>query len=108
MPRRMELVHLLDQLDPDAPLAERHLWLIEALRSALRTDGDALLTSEELSAVELGISRLENAATGADHDVIRTYINELSQATEAFAARRMNKSVAAALTGRKLEELSSP
>ena len=28
----MELVHLLDTLDPDAPLAQRHLWLIELLR----------------------------------------------------------------------------
>ncbi|MBL8388867.1 MAG: site-specific recombinase [Hydrogenophaga sp.] len=27
----MELVHLLDHLDPDAPQAERHLWLIDTL-----------------------------------------------------------------------------
>ena len=38
MTRRMELVH---QLDPDAPLAERHLWLIEALRWVRGDGGDA-------------------------------------------------------------------
>ena len=40
----MELVHLLDQLDPDAPLAERHLWLIDTLRW-VRGDGDDARTS---------------------------------------------------------------
>ncbi len=81
--------------------------LIEALRSALRADGDELMTRDEILEVESGISRLEDAASGGDHHVIRTRIDELSQATELFAARRMNKSVAAALTGRKLEELSN-
>lgn len=37
----MELVHLLDQLDPDAPLAARHLWLIETLRWVRGDGGDA-------------------------------------------------------------------
>ena len=36
----MELVHLLDQLDPDAPQAERHLWLIDTLRWVRGDDGD--------------------------------------------------------------------
>jgi len=35
---RPELQTLLDALDPDAPLAERHLWLIEVLRW-IRGDG---------------------------------------------------------------------
>jgi site-specific recombinase len=37
----MELVHLLDQLDPEAPLAERHLWLINTLRWVRGDGGDA-------------------------------------------------------------------
>ena len=41
MARRMELVHLLDQLDPEAPLAERHLWLLETLRWVRGEGGDA-------------------------------------------------------------------
>ncbi|MFP8781433.1 site-specific recombinase [Hydrogenophaga sp. RWCD_12] len=36
----MELVHLLDQLDPDAPQAERHLWLIDTLRWVRGDDGN--------------------------------------------------------------------
>ena len=28
----MDLAALLDQLDPDAPLAQRHLWLMDLLR----------------------------------------------------------------------------
>ena len=40
----MELVHLLDHLDPDAPQAERHLWLIDTLRW-VRGDDDNPQTS---------------------------------------------------------------
>jgi site-specific recombinase len=32
MPRPPDLARLLDSLDPNAPLAQRHLWLIELLR----------------------------------------------------------------------------
>ena len=32
MTRQMDLAALLDTLDPDAPLAQRHLWLIDLLR----------------------------------------------------------------------------
>lgn len=32
MARQMDLAALLDQLDPDAPLAQRHLWLMDLLR----------------------------------------------------------------------------
>ena len=41
MSRRLDVVHLLDQLDPDAPLAARHLWLIETLRWVRGDRGDA-------------------------------------------------------------------
>lgn len=44
MTRRMELVHLVDQLDPEAPLAQRHLWLLETLRW-VRGDGSDARTS---------------------------------------------------------------
>ena len=40
MARRLELVHLLERLDPDAPLAQRHLWLIDTLRWVRGEDGD--------------------------------------------------------------------
>lgn len=37
----MALEHLLDRLDPDAPLAERHLWLIDTVRWVRGTEGSA-------------------------------------------------------------------
>ena len=41
MTSAVDPVRLLDRLDPEAPLAERHLWLIEVLQWVRGTDGDA-------------------------------------------------------------------
>ena len=41
MTSAVDPVRLLDRLDPGAPLAERHLWLIEVLQWVRGTDGDA-------------------------------------------------------------------
>lgn len=41
MTAAVDPVRLLDRLDPEAPLAERHVWLIEVLQWVRGTDGDA-------------------------------------------------------------------
>lgn len=82
--------------------------LIEALANALRADGEALLGAAERATIDQAVSGLQRLAEGDDHRAIKAGIEHLSQVTEDFAARRMNRSVAAALTGRKLEEIQSP
>jgi molecular chaperone HscA len=81
--------------------------LIEAVGAALAADADALLSVPEREAIGQAIAELSRAAEGDDHRAIKDAIDGLSHTTEDFAARRMDKSVAAALTGRKLEEIES-
>jgi molecular chaperone HscA len=81
--------------------------LLEAVGAALAADADALLSVAEREAIGQAIAVLSRAAQADDHRAIKDAIDRLSHTTEDFAARRMDKSVAAALTGRKLEEIES-
>ncbi|MBL8518857.1 MAG: Fe-S protein assembly chaperone HscA [Betaproteobacteria bacterium] len=79
--------------------------LLEALHAALTADGAALLNAAERASIEAEMSAVKSALGDIDHRAIKAAVDKLSLASEAFAARRMNKSVAAALTGRTLEEI---
>ena len=81
----------------------RHL--VESVRSALATDGD-LLTDEERAHIEEAIAGAQMAAEGQDVEAVRAAVARLSAATDDFAARRMDRSIRAALAGRKLDELA--
>ncbi len=51
---------------------------------------------------------LRETATGTDHRAIKAAIEALGVVTEAFAARRMDRSIAAALSGKRIEDLNTP
>jgi molecular chaperone HscA len=78
--------------------------LILATRSALAADGDLLLP-EQTQAIEVRIGALAEAAAGSDAAAIQAAIEALADATEAFAAARMNRGIRTALTGRRVEEV---
>jgi molecular chaperone HscA len=78
--------------------------LVLAIRSALAVDAD-LLNAQELEAIERGIAALESARQGDAAAAIRDALDALSDSTEGFAAARMNRSIRAALTGRRVEEV---
>ena len=78
--------------------------LLEATRAALRDDADLLSESERL-AVESLLDRGEECRAGSDADAIRHAIDALSRGTEHFAARRMDRAIARALSGRKIDQL---
>ncbi len=80
--------------------------LIEATQAALAADGD-LLGADERHAVDTLMSRVRQAREGDDPAPIRAALDALSRGTEAFAARRMDRSIARALTGRRLTDLDS-
>ncbi len=79
--------------------------LIEAVDAALAVDGD-LLDDAERAALQTERDTLRDVAQGEDTQAIREAITALSNATDNFAARRMDRSIRAALTGRKLDELA--
>jgi len=80
------------------------LRLVEATRAALAADAH-LLSPSELHEIEALVARLDQARQGADADAISVAADALARGTEAFAARRMDRSIASALTGRKLDEV---
>ena len=77
--------------------------LIEAVEAALKKDGDALLAIETLNEIRAAIESVRQSLGVSDHRLIKDAIAELSRTTEDFAAMRMDKSVAAALKGKKID-----
>ncbi|GAA5235437.1 Fe-S protein assembly chaperone HscA [Verticiella sediminum] len=79
--------------------------LDEAVSSALAADG-GLLDAAERAEIDARLSAVREAARGEDVQRIRDAVAALSRATDNFAARRMDRSIRAALAGRKLDELA--
>jgi molecular chaperone HscA len=78
--------------------------LVLATRAALQADGD-LLDAAERDGLEAELTRVVVAAQGDDHRAIDAAVEALADHTEPFAARRMNRGIQAALTGRRVDEL---
>ncbi|GAB4465603.1 MAG: Fe-S protein assembly chaperone HscA [Burkholderiaceae bacterium] len=78
--------------------------LAEATISALAADGD-LLEDAERTEVERLLRELVDIARGDDHIAIKAAIDRLSHGTEEFAARRMDRTIRAALAGRRVDEV---
>jgi molecular chaperone HscA len=79
--------------------------LLAAVGSALEKDAD-LLSAEEAAVLEADMKRLTAQKEGGDHRAIKAAIERLNHASEAFAARRMDRAVSGALSGRRLDEMA--
>lgn len=79
--------------------------LLEAVQGALDADGERLLSSDEREAIEFQMQELRDLLTGTDGAAIEQQTKRLSQVTDAFAARRLDSTVKAALAGRNLNEI---
>ncbi|WP_137971088.1 Fe-S protein assembly chaperone HscA [Pseudomonas sp. F(2018)] len=79
--------------------------LLEAVQSALEVDGQRLLDEDERIAILAAMEQLRALAVGDDTHAIEQQTKRLSQITDAFAARRMDSTVKAALAGRNLNEI---
>ncbi|MBA1278099.1 Fe-S protein assembly chaperone HscA [Stutzerimonas stutzeri] len=79
--------------------------LLEAVDSALAVDGERLLSDEERVAIESQMHALRELLDGHDGVAIERQIKRLSQITDAFAARRLDSTVKAALAGRRLNDI---
>ncbi|WP_153767027.1 Fe-S protein assembly chaperone HscA [Endozoicomonas sp. OPT23] len=76
----------------------------EALAVALDTDGKALLSEEEFSALVSDLRNLKSVRGSGDADAIKVEIERVAKASDAFAARRMNQGIRNALSGHKIDE----
>ena len=78
--------------------------LVLATRSALTADAD-LLAAGERATIEAAIAALQVSAAGDDAAAVEAASKALAQATEAFAAQRMNRGIARALSGKNIATL---
>jgi molecular chaperone HscA len=79
--------------------------ILLATQSALDADGNLLNDAERAEILAL-MDALRARAQDQDHDAIKAAVEALARGTEEFAARRMDRSVRAALAGRKLDEIA--
>ncbi|HOF52071.1 MAG TPA: Fe-S protein assembly chaperone HscA [Rhodoferax sp.] len=75
--------------------------LLLATQSALDVDGD-LLGAEERVAMDAAMQGLRSVLASEDTALIESQSKALAQATEAFAAMRMNRGIANALAGKNI------
>ena len=76
-----------------------------AVRAALKVDGD-LLDGAERKAVDGLLAKLDAAIEGSDRDAIDAAAEALEEGTRAFAEKRMDRGIRAALRGVQVDELA--
>jgi len=78
--------------------------LLEATQQALAADRD-LLEEAEFGAVAALMTDLVARAEASDPAALKAAIDRLAHGTEEFAARRMDRSIRAALAGRRVDDV---
>jgi molecular chaperone HscA len=80
--------------------------ILAATQKGLDADHDLLEAGERI-AIEGAMRALEAAAAEADPSRIQARIDALDASTKAFAGRRMNRAIAKAIEGRKLDQVET-
>ena len=78
--------------------------LLLAIRSALAADGE-LLAPAERARIDASMQQLQDSLSATEAAPIEAAAKALAQETEAFAAQRMNRSIAQALAGQNIESI---
>jgi molecular chaperone HscA len=98
--------HAADDADARA-LAETRVEaqrVVAATEGALAVDA-ALLDDSARGAIDRALAEVRHRVEGGDRHALTSAVAALNAATEPFAARRMDRSVARALTGRRVDAL---
>lgn len=78
--------------------------VLESLSAALAKDSE-LLTADEAQAIEQGMAHLAQTAAQNDADAIEKAIESLDEASQTFAAKRMDNSIRLALKGQSVDNI---
>jgi molecular chaperone HscA len=79
--------------------------IIQSLESAFQLDGE-LLTAEERGKIQKRIDGLREAMKTNDYLAIKAWIESTDAASKEFAERRMNKHIARAMAGHRVDEFA--
>ncbi len=103
---RESMIHakrdIMERLLVEARMEARRT--MQDVKSALEHDGD-LLSPEELAAMQREMAGLEAACVSEDRDMIDMRHQQLQHRSAPFAQKRMDRAIAAALTGVNVEEI---
>jgi molecular chaperone HscA len=80
--------------------------IVAATESALANDPD-LLDQSERTAIEHALAQVRRMRDGDDRAALHAAVHALNAATETFAGRRMDRSVARALAGKRVDTIGS-
>jgi molecular chaperone HscA len=106
------LVESIEHAEEDVTERFVREWRVEAdrilasLETAFRLDGE-LLSPEERARIDGRVAGLREAMAGTDYLAVKAWIESLDAASKDFAERRMNKHVAQAMAGHRVEELAA-
>jgi molecular chaperone HscA len=98
----------------EADVNERFVreWRVEgdrilgSLESAFAVDGE-LLAPDERAPIEERMRGLREAMAGTDYLAVKAWIESVDAASKPFAERRMNKHVAKAMAGHRVDEFAA-
>jgi len=79
--------------------------IAEATAAALAADGD-LIDAGERAEIDNALADLAAKRAGDDHVALRAAVENVNRVTGEFAGRRMDRGVARALTGKRIDALS--
>lgn len=79
--------------------------LVESIEAAIKKDGD-LLEADELARIQQLLTETVRLSEVGSTDEIHDAVQALSQATDDFAARRMDRSIRQALSGKTLDQIA--
>ncbi|MFT5225705.1 MAG: molecular chaperone HscA [Polaribacter sp.] len=80
--------------------------VIEAVDTALASDGHSLLGEVEMSNILLHRNQLEQQIESVTSDSLKKLIKAVEVASESYVAKRMNSSVVKALAGKQIDEVN--
>ncbi len=85
--------------------AEAMLHATEKSLAQAEGDSSVELTAAERARMDAAIAALRQGMAGTDYKAVRACLDELNQATMLFAERMMNRAMATALEGRRVDEV---
>lgn len=80
--------------------------VIEAIDSALASDGEELLSASELNDIQQARNSLEKEIETANTETLKRLIKVVEKVSESYVAKRMNASVKQVLTGKQINEVN--
>ena len=80
--------------------------VLEAIDSALASDGRQLLTAAEYNDIKRARDELEKLIENASAERLKQAIKQVEKISESYVAKRMNASVNKVLAGRQIDEVS--